>query len=538
MGEQRPLETLRSFVEAVWGGKPRPTREHATDDDIWLVPDHRAGLTELARITTRANAAGVGTDFYELYWSDLLVGNTMAQIRGWVFGLLWRWPHQVPRETFALWVVLWVLVAAVAALAAFVGLTFSWDGLAMLWEQAGTVQNELTCWLSFGVTVLLWIYFGWRLWRNLEHWTDANAVFPGIWTLKPPSAVTVHRAVSALLAFVLPVLVGYAAYKWFPWPVLQELNTWLIIAGLFVGYLLTAFVVPVFGDVARYVRVSPDAVTARAHIRERGVDLLRTLHGPAGPGGKRYDFGSERGYERIVVVGHSLGSIIAYDVLRLFWQEYGPTGRNPVTGEALDALRELDEFCRKAQSSGGEFDIETFRRLQGAVSEAMREEPGKWRITDFVTLGSPLTHAEFLVSRDRVAFEERKAERMFPTCPPMMEPDRKSFLYPDRPGSFAHHAAMFAAMRWTNIHDPHPLPFLGDFISGPCRPNFGPGVVDVPVEIRGRFLRWRFVTHTLYWDARASGYATREVGRRLRIDDVSKDSKAHVTLLRKALALR
>jgi hypothetical protein len=75
MGEQRPMDTIKSFVKAVWeedavitaNGLPHPHQ-------VWSKPDDRAGSLELRRITTRESIlsaqfpGGVRTDFYELYW--------------------------------------------------------------------------------------------------------------------------------------------------------------------------------------------------------------------------------------------------------------------------------------------------------------------------------------------------------------------------------------------------------------------------------------------------------------------------------------
>lgn len=536
MGEQRPLETLRGFVETVWGAAPIP-RDEPSPDDVWLVPDMRAGLKELARVTTRRNADGVATDFYELYWSDLLVGNTMAQINAWLRGLLLRWPHQVPRESFALWIVLWVLVGAIVALAAYVGLTGSLAALWKLISEAKAVHNGWTAAASVASAIVLFLLLRRWLAAALAGWSNADRIFPGIWAETPPRQASASTTLSWLATVLVPAAVGLALYCWFPWSVLATPKAWALIVAALIAAALSAWVVPVFGDVARYVRTSPDAVAARSNIRERGVELLRALHGQTGGAADRYyDYGDETGYERIVVVGHSLGSIVAYDVLRLFWEERGPTSRNPAHGEALARLRALDGHCRSAAAKGT-FDPAAFRVLQGRLAESLAEQPGSWRISDFVTLGSPLTHAEFLVSRDRSAFEERKAERLFPTCPPMLEPGKlPSFLYSGL--QYAHHAAMFSAMRWTNIHDPGAMPFLGDFISGPCRPNFGPGIVDVAVRIDRGGPTGRLVTHTDYWNPRAAGTASDAEGEKLGLAGLGTDRKAHITLLRKALALR
>ncbi|CAG0964158.1 MAG: hypothetical protein F9K19_25800 [Rhizobiaceae bacterium] len=536
MGEQKPLETLRGFVETVWGAAPVP-RDEPSPDDVWLVPDMRAGLKELARVTTRRNKDGIATDFYELYWSDLLVGNTMAQINAWVRGLLLRWPHQVPRESFALWLVLWVLVGVIVALAAYVGLTGSLTELWKLISEAEAIQNRWTAAASVVAGVVLFLLLRRWLASALVAWTNADRVFPGIWAETTPRQASASTTLSWIAAILVPAAVGLAFYCWFPWSVLATPKAWALIVAALIAAALSAWVVPVFGDVARYVRTSPDAVSARSQIRERGVELLRALHGPTGGAAdRRYDYGDETGYERIVVVGHSLGSIVAYDVLRLFWEERGPTSRNPAKDEALARLRATDGYCRSAAAKGT-FDAAAFRVQQGKLAAILAEQPGTWRISDFITLGSPLTHAEFLVSRDRAAFEERKAERLFPTCPPMLEPGKlPSFLYSNL--QYAHHAAMFSAMRWTNIHDPGAMPFLGDFISGPCRPNFGPGIVDVAVAIDRGGPFGRLVTHTDYWNPRAAGSASDAEGEKLGLSGLGSDPKAHITLLRKALDLR
>jgi hypothetical protein len=272
------------------------------------------------------------------------------------------------------------------------------------------------------------------------------------------------------------------------------------------------------------------------------VELLRALHGPVeGEPADRYDHGNPNCYDRIIVVGHSLGSIVAYDVLRLFWEERGPTRLNPASQEEMKTLEEVDAYCRETVDDPAKLSAARFRELQREAGRKLAERPSNWRVTDFITLGSPLTHAEFLISRDRELFERRKAERLFPTCPPMMELGKKpSFLYKPSGGTrkFAHHAAMFAVMRWTNIHNPSKLILAGDFISGPCAPNFGPGIVDVAVSIRRGGLFSRLVTHGDYWNAEAEGSATDTEGEKLGVTGISDDDKAHLTLLRKALALR
>src|SRR5262249_19228396 len=142
---------------------------------------------------------------------------------------------------------------------------------------------------------------------------------------------------------------------------------------------------------------------------------------------------------------------------------------------------------------------------------------------DFVTLGSPLTHAEFLLAASRADLERRKFERELPQCPPMREElDPKvlalacatgklpvdstcgtnkliSFPPPSAKGVWElHHAAPFAVVRWTNLYDPASLVYRGDIIGGPMADVFGPAIVDIDLrKLRGPSDRF---THTKYWE--------------------------------------
>lgn len=552
MGEQKPLETLRSFVHAVWGGEPIP-KETPTPDDVWLVPDNRAGLKELARITTRENAKGVRTDFYELYWSDLMVGNTFSQLRGWVTGLLWRWPHQVPKETFRIWLFLWTALAVGIVLASYVGFK-PHETLTNAFKQYSPVPTVAAALLSVALGAIVGWLLSQRLRYMLELGRNRAEAFFGIWAMQTPQSASMNILYSSLAIIVLSLAATFLSYWYFPWAILAYPRIWAALA-LVAILLLPAIVVPVFGDVARYVSTSPDSVAARSEIRDRGLRLLRELHGASEePNSVRadYDPGDHRDYDRIVMVGHSLGSIVAYDILRLLWDELGPNARNVPSKAGREALERLDAYLvdcspdeRPTDGYKRDWDVNLhrLRNMQHAVASELGARERGWRITDFITLGSPLTHAEFLVSRDRSAFEERKAERMFPTCPPMMEPHsdvkQYSFLFKDKDGNrLPHHAAVFAATRWTNIYDPSDWLLNGDFISGPCQPNFGPGIMDLPVMIQKDAMFKRLVTHTHYWDHDAGGLSSEETLGQLGLVPDSGARQDHLALLRAAAALR
>ena len=66
-----------------------------------------------------------------------------------------------------------------------------------------------------------------------------------------------------------------------------------------------AFLQSYLGDAARYFRNSPANVAVRRTIRKEAVDTLQRLHNGQ--------------YDRIVVVAHSLGTVVAYDMLRAYF---------------------------------------------------------------------------------------------------------------------------------------------------------------------------------------------------------------------------
>src|SRR5499427_391780 len=123
MGEQRPMDTIKAFVKAVWETDAVITANKLPHPvQVWSKPDVRTGSLELRRITTRESIPsasfphGVRTDFYELYWADLTAGSTWDQFTGWVRGLLLRPLARVPKDVRSAWVALWIATLCVAAI--------------------------------------------------------------------------------------------------------------------------------------------------------------------------------------------------------------------------------------------------------------------------------------------------------------------------------------------------------------------------------------------------------------------------------------
>ncbi len=450
MGEQIPMQTVNSFVDAVWTkdkslvneGRPDPrTGAKRTENASWSKPDTRNASPELRRITTEQDVNRNQTDFYEFYWAHLMHGTTLEHVKAWVLDLLWRDPSsRVPGRVFHAWVLLWILTLLVAG------------------------------------------FFVWSLLPD-----DGGA---------PSALVSVVMGIGSLVvaAFVSNVLVKR------------------------------------FGDVARYVKARPENIGRRQEIRETGVRLLDGLI-------------ASGDYDRIVVVAHSLGTVVAYDVLAMLYDKYnGQLDLPRAVGKPLQPERhKLEEMIRDAAGlamadgttgSGVPLDIDAFQRQQARVRDELAEQGNGWIVSDFITLGSPLVHAEFLMAESEPDLRQRQDSREMPTCPPVLEYDGttklRHFTYdskdrrkrePEHP-RVPHHAALFASTRWTNIYSDERMIYQGDLISGPLAKAFGPkigakvisGIRDIavlpalddtgaPAEGHRRLA----LTHNHYWnmDARS-----------------------------------
>ena len=136
-----------------------------------------------------------------------------------------------------------------------------------------------------------------------------------------------------------------------------------------------------------------------------------------------------KGYQRIIVVGHSLGSILAYDLVGYFWARRDAS-RTLVEGTAeFEALRRLEQSLLAFEKAPSDEAVAAFRQARQNLSRLLRQRPppqgerpdARWLITDLVTLGSPLAHADFLLAESTKEMDERILRWEFPTCPPVRE---------------------------------------------------------------------------------------------------------------------
>ncbi|MEM6376580.1 MAG: hypothetical protein AAF705_00065 [Bacteroidota bacterium] len=270
--------------------------------------------------------------------------------------------------------------------------------------------------------------------------------------------------------------------------------------GLFIAH---NFFIGYIGDAARYLRVDVDNIQQREIIRKNGVDLLKALH-------------ETEDYDRIVLVGHSLGSVIAYDIITYLWIDFNKTIKlNQKDGLKENAetkwlfpfdsvransneLEKVQAFSEKVgKGAFNEDDIDDLQEAQIGLWKKIQYERKSWLISDLVTLGSPLTHGKLLMADSEVDFSLRIEEREYPVSPPVL--DGEDLTYPSGNGnSYLHHATPFAVTRWTNLY------FRGDFIGGKLSPYFGPGIKDIEIAYIGGYVN-KFnslvnpLSHNRYW---------------------------------------
>jgi hypothetical protein len=411
IGEQKPMDTLRRFVDAVWTRDTAIHHPHA-GSQVWSKPDTVSDSYELRRLLTPQNQAGISTEFFEFYWAHLMEGTSYGHVLAWTRSLLLRRPVTIPKHLRLVYGL--VVVMLVAAL----GL-----GVAVFATRDGGI--ELPGWISLGISVLLL-----------------------------PAAGLVIRSI--------------------------------------------------VGDAARYLRAAPTNVQCRHEIRQAGITLLEALH--------------KRGYDRIIVVGHSLGSVIGYDILTHAWVDYHDQPNALGVTAALDALE------AEAASPSGATDSE-LQAMQRRYFEELAGNGNRWRVTDFITLGSPLAHADILLARDAADLDQKQVDRELPTCLPTLERLKRGgrnvlrFSFgEDEDRRMPNYAAVFGPTRWTNLYFPCTWIVRGDLIGGQLRPLFGRAVRDCPVttaQCRG------FLSHTRYW----------------RLPATAKTAPPHITALRDALNL-
>ncbi|MCW5717299.1 MAG: hypothetical protein KIS68_05660 [Bauldia sp.] len=471
IGNQRPLDTLRGMVRAVWTTDPAVSGPKANH---WLHFD-RSGDVDLPVVTT-STVAGHDhqIEFHELYWAHTMAGTRLVAVLLWLFEFVRKGSRPLRRDLVRLWyvavpflvaviaaVVLLVLDAALVLLGETGALAPPWD-LAVPWTLTTVIVIATMRWRGLAVLVAM-----------------AAALLLAAWAFRGGGSM--HEAILGRIDDRASVFAAGGVL--------------LLFAGM-----AALFLTSVIGDAARYYRNSPANIRVRRAVRALGARSLAALH--------------DEDFDRVIVVAHSLGSVIAYDVLRAHWSDVCSSFGNVAGTPGLAAQ---DRFpVRDGKPVGNDVpftDAEraTWRNRGRALLSQLRTDratPEKplWLVTDFVTLGSPLAHARYLNASGRNEreladdFAARLGDREAPTCPPRYdEEDGRLTFTPDGDDpartQYLHHAALFALTRWTNLHFPAGT-FNGDLIGGTLAGVLGSAIRDIEVP---RPRRWGLSWHTWYW---------------------------------------
>jgi hypothetical protein len=549
IGSQRALETVRGVIRAVWSDGDNASD---TQKRTWTHPESTATDIDLAVMTTNTvpGTRDRVVDFHELYWAHLMSETKAVAVLLWLFELTRKGPNMKPGMNGLWWsgaIFVCLLILSLALLILQGVLLFSHTN-----AQVMVVAPFLLLFssIAFGLLIALRylavrlvtllgllcaggvaINFGYRYLigalppvRGFPPIPDliVNVVLPLLVTLLAVYLLMGKQGMRALwrIVFVSVFVFLYVLQDiwspeeplavnlyigWRPWSLNSDWSS--VVAWTIVGFYLAAnaaFLQPYLGDAARYFRNSPANVAVRREIRRQAVDLLDRLHASG-----RYD--------RIIIVAHSLGSVIAYDMLRACFSrtceelprpsELGPEVAEidnatwqPAGEASSDDKKMLREKARKAIASIADATASTT-----PSAAPMRKS---WLVTDLVTLGAALTHAHFLMCLGKTRadlqndFVRRVREREFLTCPPQrLDNDGLLSFWNPRTGAREfHHGGLFALTRWTNIYFPLEQVFWGDAIGGPLAPIFGSHILDVAVSTRAAGGA-DFFTHTAYWDA-------------------------------------
>ncbi|KAA0103745.1 hypothetical protein [Mycolicibacterium sp. P1-5] len=300
----------------------------------------------------------------------------------------------------------------------------------------------------------------------------------------PDQLVGVWRAV--LLAVLVPVAVlvglfvvgGYFLHTGVAgWIIGVATSVVVLTVALAVFRLLPraltrSFLTTGFVNVARYFDIAPESQAARRAIRGGLVDLLYTLQ--------------QGRYARVVVVGHGLGGYIAYDALTTLWAETHELRAAP--GPDLRSSTE-------PQDHGSAEDCQ---QQQFAIWQNLRKQGNPWRITDFVTVGTPMALADVFVGRPPLISGLGRIDRRHALFDSMIHRGVVSCCPP--PASELGGLSSFGVTRWTNIWFPVRRGSIrGDWFGGELAPLFGPGIREIAVSGNRPERLTPGVAHTRYF---------------------------------------
>lgn len=456
MGEQVPFETIDTVARQV--AKVAEDQHHQTAITVEQVANEGSSLPR-AELNIRIGQKHVEAHFYEAYWAPLTAGkvtirDTLSFLRraGWrAFkfarrdGAFDRWmfgdkqTFEIPaRRVLELFVATTVVIAFTAALASSAVL-FAATLLHLVLRHTPT-REALTTLTVAGLfalgTIAVIAPAGYALTRKL--WRTAAT---GPTSQPSPEG---DRQMALYLSVAL-VIVAVALSGWASRELYEEMNEefWWFAVVATIGNLvaLALFYVARMirdypGDVAAYVssfEVSKFA-ELRSTIQRTGRTVARYIYGLREADGRLF-------YDEVVIVGHSLGSVVAYDTVN----------------DALNRDAHLHGWDDKSAI--------------GALSVNARTKL-------LLTFGSPLDKTAFIFRTQKSVVEFPIREALAAAMQPMI------VSYDQR------------SLRWINVYSP------SDWISGALHyydPPLGDDVRRVE-NVQAKSSRLPWVAHVEYWE--------------------------------------
>lgn len=109
MGEQRPLETLKGFIDAALPGPP--SELHSRPDKVTDSYEARRYLAERKPKNRNAQEIYAQTEVYEFHWAHMMQGNRLDDMWSTFRRVLFALPNQVPSGLRVVWALFWLGVA-------------------------------------------------------------------------------------------------------------------------------------------------------------------------------------------------------------------------------------------------------------------------------------------------------------------------------------------------------------------------------------------------------------------------------------------
>jgi pimeloyl-ACP methyl ester carboxylesterase len=221
-------------------------------------------------------------------------------------------------------------------------------------------------------------------------------------------------------------------------------------------------------DAAKYLSNHPDNISAREEVRTAGLRLLT-------------DIVNTGKYDRVIIVGHSLGSVIGYDILSMAWARF-VDGIEASEKDRSFIVRGFHELQAMSLNDPDSRLTQEFQKKQRLLRTRMAGSDVRWLVSDLVTLGSPLSFANFLIAKNQRDFRQKTdIYRLLLKCPPYGDFGDSAFTRTPTEGKkyasyFPTYNALFLFTSWTNLF------FRRDPIGGHMRLLFGNGIMDVAID--------------------------------------------------------